>query len=255
MGARGEPGSGGPEWAPPKSSAPRARTLVAKRVVDVTVGSLLLVATAPLVIVLALVLVVQGRTWPFFAHYRVGAGGRMLWIPKLRTLPRATPAYVDKSPAAVQPISRLADVMRRTHLDELPQLVLVPIGRLSLVGPRPMMAHELDGADEHWRSARSGIRPGCTGLWQVGAGQGLRVRDSPEYDLAYVRNVSLRLDTWILWRTVRQAVGDGHGLALAEMPPWLLPADREVAAAARRDDGWLGATDERDLESPVADAV
>ncbi len=255
MGARGEPGLGSPVWATPKKPHVRARTLVAKRVVDVTVGSALLVVTAPLVLLLAGVLAVQGRTWPFFAHYRVGAGGHLLWIPKLRTLPRATPAYVDKSPAVVQPISRLADVMRRTHLDELPQLLLVPIGRLSLVGPRPMMAHELEGADDRWRETRSSIRPGCTGLWQVGAGQGLRVRDSPEYDLAYVRNVSLRLDAWILWRTVRQAFGRGHGMPLAEMPPWLLSADHAGPPSPRRDEAWRLASDEHDLDAPVADAV
>jgi sugar transferase EpsL len=205
----------------PAAPRPAPATRVAKRAIDVVVGTVLVVALAPLVVLLAAVLAVQLRGWPFFTHHRVGPGLRRMWFPKLRTLPRATPSYADKSPHVIQPVSRLAGFLRRTHLDELPQLILVPFGRLSLVGPRPMMAHELEGVDERWRRERLTVRQGCTGLWQVGLGQSLRVRDSPEYDLAYVRHLSLRLDAWILWRTVRQCVG-GRGVALDQVPAWAL---------------------------------
>ena len=205
-------------------AAPGLLTRVLKRAFDVLVGSVLLVLLAPVIVLLAVVLAVQLRGWPFFVHHRVGPGMRPMWFPKLRTLPRDTPTYADKSPHVIQPVSGLARFLRRTHLDELPQLVLVPVGRLSLVGPRPVMAHELEGVDDHWRAVRLTVRQGCTGLWQVGLGQSLRVRDSPEYDLAYVRNLSLRLDAWILWRTARQCLGGG-GVGLVDVPRWALPRE------------------------------
>ena len=212
-----------------------ATTRAVKRTIDIVAGLVLLVVMTPVIAVLALVLAFQVRGWPFFAHQRIGSDGRPMWFPKLRTLPRRTPVYADKSPHTVQPVSRLADFLRRTHLDELPQLLLVPFGTLSLVGPRPMMAHELGLADDDWRRERLSVRPGCTGLWQVGDGQGQRVCDSPDYDTAYVRNLSMRLDAWILWRTALQCVG-AKGVHLADVPRWALPTDGdqmvELAGAA-----------------------
>lgn len=210
---------------------PALATRLVKRVIDVVLGSLLIVVCAPVVVVLAVVLAVQLRGWPFFVHHRVGAGERRLWFPKLRTLPRSTPVYADKTPHLIQPVSRLARFLRRSHLDELPQLLLVPLGQLSLVGPRPMMAHEFEGSDKAWRQERLTVRQGCTGLWQVGHGQSLRVRDSPDFDTAYVRHMSVRLDLWIMWRTLSQFRG-GPGIDLADVPTWLWRTPRAAAAAA-----------------------
>ena len=215
----------------PTVHGPTVATRVSKRAIDVVLGSILIVVCAPVVLVLAAVLAVQLRGWPFFAHHRVGEGERRLWFPKLRTLPRSTPVYADKTPQLIQPVSRLARFLRRSHLDELPQLLLVPLGQLSLDGPRPMMPHEFEGSDRAWRRERLTVRQGCTGLWQVGHGQSLRVKDSPEFDAAYVRHLTVLLDLWIMWRTWSQ-FGGGSGVSLDDVPPWLWRAPRPVAPPA-----------------------
>ncbi|CAA9227163.1 MAG: hypothetical protein AVDCRST_MAG76-1024 [uncultured Acidimicrobiales bacterium] len=197
---------------------PRWSGTLVKRAFDIVVGSMLFVASLPVLIVLASVLAFQLRGWPFFVHKRVGRGGRPITFPKLRTLSRDTPRYADKTMVEFHPVSRLAAVLRDKHLDELPQLVLVPLGLLSLVGPRPRMANEVDQYPfPPFDVARTTVRQGCTGLWQVGAHTVATVSASPEYDLHYLRHSSFRMDLWILWRTVAQAFG-GRGVTLVEVP-------------------------------------
>ncbi len=197
---------------------PRRFGTLVKRVFDMVVGTTLFVASLPVLLVLASVLAFQLRGWPFFVHQRVGRGGRPIYFPKLRTLSRDTPRYADKTLVEFHPVSRLAALLRDKHLDELPQLVLVPLGLLSLVGPRPRMANEVDQYPfPPFDVARTTVRQGCTGLWQVGAHTVATVSASPEYDLHYLRHSSFRMDLWILWRTVAQAFG-GRGVTLVEVP-------------------------------------
>jgi lipopolysaccharide/colanic/teichoic acid biosynthesis glycosyltransferase len=123
--------------------------------------------------------------------------------------------------AAVQ-IPRLARVLRAKHLDELPQLFLVVAGKMSLVGPRPEMAHLHEATEPTFAAARTTVRPGCTGLWQLSpAGAGL-IGEAPEYDLFYLRYASLGLDLWILWRTFRFMLHIAPLLNLSDVPPWAL---------------------------------
>ncbi len=215
----------GPEVPMPDRSEhhlrPRQPVTAAKRAFDIGVGLVLILATLPLLALLALVLAVQLRGWPFFVHTRIGRNGRPIAFPKLRTLSRDTPRYADKTVVQFEPVSRLAHFLREKHLDELPQLVLVPLGRLSLVGPRPRMASEVDHYPfPPFDAARTAVRQGCTGLWQVGMHTVATVSASPEYDLYYLRHSSFRMDLWILWRTAVQAAG-GRAMALAEVPRWV----------------------------------
>jgi lipopolysaccharide/colanic/teichoic acid biosynthesis glycosyltransferase len=196
---------------------------VTKQVVDVVLGSVLAVLLAPAMLVLATVLAMQTRAWPVFVHDRIGRNGRSFRFPKLRTLPRATYCYADKTMCELRPASRLAAFLRARHLDELPQLFLVPLGRLSLVGPRPKMLDEHEPMDPLMGSTRTLVRQGCTGLWQVGEHTSGRVSDAPLYDLFYLRYGSLRMDAWILWRTVAQAFG-ARGVTLGDVPRWTLGA-------------------------------
>jgi lipopolysaccharide/colanic/teichoic acid biosynthesis glycosyltransferase len=204
----------------------------AKRAFDVVVGvALCLLALAPL-LVLALVLAVQHRASPVFVHQRIGHRGRTVSIPKLRTLPPGTPIYADKTVIDLQPPSRLARFLRASHLDELPQLFLVPLGRMSLVGPRPRMASEAaDHGDIAYEAARTSVLQGCTGLWQISGHRG-RVSDRPEFDHFYVAQHTLRLDAWILWRTVRQLFAPGE-VGIDGIPAWTLRRpDRALRDAA-----------------------
>lgn len=193
---------------------------MAKRAFDVVIGTLLVVIALPLLMVLALAVCIDLRTWrPIFVQQRVGRGGARFRFPKLRSLPLATPPDADKYALASVPTTRLGALLRRTHLDELPQLLLVLTGRMSLVGPRPDMPALLERFSPAFVAARSTVRPGCTGLWQVGADAAKLIGEAPEYDLYYLRHRSFRLDCWILWRTVRLLLG-GQPAQLAEVPTW-----------------------------------
>jgi lipopolysaccharide/colanic/teichoic acid biosynthesis glycosyltransferase len=113
-------------------------------------------------------------------------------------------------------------LLRRLHLDELPQLWLVPSGRMSLVGPRPEMPglHEMFGSD--FAALRTSVRPGCSGLWQIGDGAAQLIWESPEFDEVYVANAGVRLDLWVLWRTVGTMCGLTSPCELREVPSWAM---------------------------------
>lgn len=198
------------------------RSLWAKRTFDLVVSIPLCLLAIPVVLLLAVVLTVQHRANPFFVHDRIGDGGRRVAIPKLRTLAPGFHPYADKTKVAVEPPTRLARFLRRTHLDELPQLFLVPFGTLSLVGPRPrMLAEAEECGDPEYDAVRTSVLQGCTGLWQVSGHQG-RVSDKPELDRFYVEQRTLRLDAWILWRTVRQTLGSPRQVDVTDVPLWTL---------------------------------
>jgi lipopolysaccharide/colanic/teichoic acid biosynthesis glycosyltransferase len=199
--------------------APTGSTSGVKRAVDVVLGVPLCLVALPVIVVSAVVVTLAFRAWPLFVHLRVGHRGRIVAIPKLRTLTPGTPIYADKTLTELGPHSWFMNALRSTHLDELPQLFLVPLGRLSLVGPRPRMAVEVaDHGDPTHETARTSVLQGCTGLWQISGHRG-RVSDRPEYDDYYVREQTLRLDAWILWRTVRQLFVSST-VELADIPAW-----------------------------------
>ena len=106
-------------------------------------------------------------------------------------------------------VTRIGAVLRRYSLDELPQLVNVLLGHMSLVGPRPPLASEVERYDE-WTRRRLLVRPGITGLWQTQGRSDLTWEDSVRLDLYYVENWSLTGDVIILYRTIRSvARADG----------------------------------------------
>ena len=176
-------------------------TRIAKRTLDIAVSAVAAIVVVPLLVVLALAVGVTFRAWPFFVQNRVGKDGRSFRFIKLRTLPPTAPAYADKYSLVHLHIPRFAQFLRSTHLDEIPQVFLVLFGRMSLVGPRPEMEILHAQGDVHFANLRTNVRPGCAGLWQVGEHRGGLIWEAPEYDVLYLRNQSVRLDLWILWRT------------------------------------------------------
>jgi lipopolysaccharide/colanic/teichoic acid biosynthesis glycosyltransferase len=114
-------------------------------------------------------------------------------------------------------------MLRRSHLDELPQLFLVVVGKMTLVGPRPEMPSVHDQHfDPVFAHIRTSVRPGCTGLWQISDHCGEMIYEHPEFDECYVRNRSLRFDLWILRRTVRfmWPVAARTLVSLDDVPSW-----------------------------------
>ncbi len=196
----------------------------AKRLVDILLGTALTLAALPVIAVLALGVSISLRCWPFFIHERVGRGGRRFRIVKLRTLPPSAHRYALKPDLAGVSVPAFGRFLRRRHLDELPQLALVPVGRLSLVGPRPKLPDQAEPMDPNFSGYRTQVRQGCSGLWQIGIDAHKLIADAPEYDTFYLRHRSLRLDAWILWRTARLMAGLGPRIALADVPAWALSA-------------------------------
>ena len=195
----------------------------AKRVIDVVLVSLAAPFILPLVALLAL-LVARDGGQPFFRQDRIGMDGRVYRMWKLRTMvpnadarleehlqgdPAARAEWNSKQKLLADPrITRLGRVLRKTSLDELPQLLNVFRGDMSLVGPRPMMVSQqrLYPGRDYYR-----LRPGVTGLWQVSDRNASTFADRAKFDTVYNRTLSFGLDLGILVSTVRVVFrGTGH---------------------------------------------
>jgi exopolysaccharide biosynthesis polyprenyl glycosylphosphotransferase len=197
--------------------------LVGKRVTDIVLASLALLVLSPVLVVSALLIKKHDRGPVFFKQIRVGQHGREIVVHKLRTMvvdAEAKLADLQADNARSGPLFKMArdpritpigHFLRRTSIDELPQLIDVLRGDLSLVGPRPALPAEVAQFDDQLLG-RLKVRPGITGLWQVEG------RDKPSFDvyrrldLFYVENWSLALDIAILLDSVPAVLGRGlHG--------------------------------------------
>ena len=207
---------------------------MAKRASDLLIASLLLVLTLPIVLVAAVGSAIVLRAWPFFVQQRVGLDGHAFRFVKIRTLPTDTPAYLLKNELCVEDLPRFTRALRRLHFDELPQLFLVLVGKMSLVGPRPEMVEFHQRLDVEFAIDRTSVRPGCTGLWQIGAACTGLLGDAPEYDRFYLRHQGFKLDAWILWRTSLMMLGLGALVHLHDVPEWAAAVDSAPAAPALR---------------------
>jgi lipopolysaccharide/colanic/teichoic acid biosynthesis glycosyltransferase len=195
---------------------------VIKRGFDIAAASLLLLLTLPIIVIAAIGSAISLRAWPFFVQDRVGQDGQIFRFVKVRTLPPETPAYADKYQLGDVKVPAFTLLLRRLHLDELPQLALVVAGKMSLVGPRPEMPGLHALLDPHFASARTFARPGCTGLWQVGHHCDGLIGESPEYDTFYIRHYGLKLDVWIMLQTARKVLEGGRTIALHDVPDWVI---------------------------------
>lgn len=207
-----------------------------KRGSDVVGASVLLVLLAPVIAVVALVSAVTYGSWPFFSQLRVGRDGRVFRLVKVRTLDPATPPSLPKEDLEAHRPGAACRFLRAHHLDELPQLLNVVSGSMSLVGPRPELVDLQGLLPVAFARRRTEVRPGLTGLWQVSRGVEQMIFEHPEYDEYYVAGRSLRLDLWILGRTATGLLGRAPIESLAELPRWAasrpVPDDAPVDGAA-----------------------
>ena len=161
-------------------------------------------AGLPVIVAAAVASAVTYRAWPFFVHERVGRGGRAIKIAKIRTLPATTNAYTDKYSLRSIRVPSHMRLMRRLHLDELPQLWHVVTGDLAFVGPRPEMRVLHEQLPPEFAAIRTSVEPGLTGLWQISPHNSGLIGERPEYDVLYISHRSARLDRWIIGQTVRK---------------------------------------------------
>jgi lipopolysaccharide/colanic/teichoic acid biosynthesis glycosyltransferase len=171
--------------------------LASTRLFDLILGSTLLLITLPAGMLVALAIRIFDRGPVLFLQERIGLGGSSFELWKFRTIKAATPSG---SP------SRLGRILRRFHFDELPQLVNVLRGEMSLVGPRPELPGlvKLFEAEIPDYQMRHAVRPGITGWAQVNTGDGVSVEETRvklSFDLEYLRRRSWWLDLLILVRT------------------------------------------------------
>ena len=173
-----------------------------KRALDVAVSAVFLLLLAPLCILIATVVKATSPGPALFVQDRVGKDGRLFPMYKFRTMYRDAPQY-SYSPGAGDDarITPLGRFLRRTSLDELPQLLNVLLGHMSLVGPRPEMPFIVEQYTPLQRR-RLLAKPGMTGLWQLSADRAFPIHENIEYDLYYVRHRSLFMDVAILLHTL-----------------------------------------------------
>lgn len=193
-----------------------------KRALDLSLGGLALVALAPLMVVLGVLIRFDSPGPVFFRQERVGQNGRRFRIWKFRSMRAASDESIHREAAQVwfqgqapgtgrknlddPRVTRMGRWLRRSSLDELPQLFNVIRGEMSLVGPRPAIPYELE-LYEPWYFERQRAKPGMTGLWQVSGRDDLPAPVMMQLDIRYARNCSILLDLSILAGTLPALFG------------------------------------------------
>ncbi|MHB1406488.1 MAG: sugar transferase [Desulfitobacteriaceae bacterium] len=198
-----EPGLSYPRWQ-----------LAGKRILDLVVASVLLILVSPLWLVIVLWIKLDSPGPAIFTQKRVGLGGKPYTVYKFRTM---VPHADDLMKAKLQKVKDLENFvfqdkndpritssgrfLRKTSLDELPQVLNILLGNMSLVGPRPEVPEIAKHyTPEQWQRLK--VPPGVTGLAQVNGRSELTLGETLTYDLEYVQNWSFWLDLKILWKTV-----------------------------------------------------
>jgi exopolysaccharide biosynthesis polyprenyl glycosylphosphotransferase len=213
-------GLGGLTLLPASRRFPTTSESVLKRMLDVLIAPLMLLLCAPLVLLIAVAIKIDDHGPIFYRQVRIGRNGKHFLMWKFRTMV----VGADKNDAAdaasgegvadiaraqkharSHHITRVGRILRRTSLDELPQLWNVLVGDMSLVGPRPLPPYQAN-ALEPWQAARLDVLPGMTGLWQVLGRSEIGWHERMQLDYSYTRHQSLASDLSILARTVSAVI-------------------------------------------------
>jgi len=198
--------------------------LIAKRILDFGISSISLILLSPLLLLAAILIKLTSPGPVFFIQKRVGLHKRPLNVYKFRTMvvnaeermreiehlnEVSGPVFKIKNDPR---ISRAGRILRKTSIDELPQLINVFKGEMSLVGPRPLPFRDYEGFNKDWQRRRFSVKPGITCLWQVRGRNSIPFEQWMELDLQYIEKWSLWLDVQILLQTI-PAVLRGSGAA------------------------------------------
>ena len=182
-----------------------------KRLLDILCSFLLLVISIPLFFIIAILIKIDSKGPIFFLQKRCGRDGREFDMYKFRTMVKDAETLKKRLKNEMDgPMFKLKNdpritgvggILRKLSLDELPQLLNVLKGEMSLVGPRPLADEEMVG-DDIWREIRLSVRPGMTGLWQIMGRDSGKFSDWITYDTEYVQKRSLFMDIKILFLTI-----------------------------------------------------
>jgi lipopolysaccharide/colanic/teichoic acid biosynthesis glycosyltransferase len=185
-----------------------------KRLVDVLLSGIALIVIFPFLAVIAVLIKLDSKGPVFFHHKRIGMNNTPLVLHKFRTMRQdADEMFLQFTPEQKEEfntnyklendprITRIGKLLRESSLDELPQLINILRGNLSLVGPRPLVAEEIEKYGENRKRFLS-AKPGLTGYWQVNGRNELTYQERMRLELHYVDNASFWLDMRILFKTV-----------------------------------------------------
>jgi len=172
-----------------------------KRIFDILAASVALVLLFPLFVLVALVIHIDDLGPTFFRQCRIGRGGAPFTLVKFRSMPVGTPTLESSQAMRIYP-TRVGRLLRRTNIDELPQLWNILLGQMSLVGPRPALSSQEDVIRLRLDSGALDVRPGLTGLAQINAYHGMSSSEKVRWDKAYANRITLWSDSMILIRTV-----------------------------------------------------
>lgn len=189
-----------------------------KRVIDVILASIALILLSPLFAIIAIAIKIDSKGPVFFAHKRIGKNGNIIKLYKFRSMvinaeeliksftPEQMREYKENYKLTNDPrITKVGKFLRKTSLDELPQLINIINGDLSIIGPRPVVADELEKYGVNKDKFLS-VTPGLTGYWAANGRSNTTYEQRMEMELYYIDNLSLKMDIKVFFKTILSVV-------------------------------------------------
>lgn len=189
-----------------------------KRVIDVILASVALILLSPLFAIIAIAIKIDSKGPVFFAHKRIGKNGKIIKLYKFRSMvinaeeliksftPEQMKEYKENYKLTNDPrITKVGKFLRKTSLDELPQLINIINGDLSIIGPRPVIADELEKYGTNKDKFLS-VTPGLTGYWAANGRSNTTYEQRMKMELYYIDNLSLKMDIKVFFKTILSVV-------------------------------------------------
>lgn len=172
--------------------------LIVKRIIDILLSLILLIVLCPLFIIISLIIITDSPGPIFFRQERTGLNGKDFYLIKFRSMAADNDVYNFKEEDR---ITKVGNFIRKTSLDELPQLINIIKGDMSFIGPRPWL-NKYYRYFTDYQKERNLVRPGITGLAQVSGRKDLNILERIDFDVDYVRNICFTNDLKILLKTI-----------------------------------------------------
>ena len=189
-----------------------------KRATDVTLSSIALIILSPVFLIIAVAIKLDSKGPVFFKHTRIGKNGKIIKLYKFRSMvinaeeliksftPEQMKEYKENYKLTNDPrITRVGNILRKTSLDELPQLINIIKGDLSIIGPRPVVAEELKKYQYNIDKFLS-VTPGLTGYWAANGRSNTTYEERMEMELYYIDNLSFKMDLKVFFKTILSVV-------------------------------------------------
>lgn len=177
---------------------------IIKRFFDFLAAFVGLLLVSPLLVILIIILSISNKGKPFFYQIRTGKQGKLFTIIKFKTMTDRTDSNGKLLPS-LERVTKIGDICRKYSLDEIPQLINILKGDMSLIGPRPLLPDYLKHYNEE-QNKRHNVLPGITGWAQVNGRNTISWEKKFEYDIYYIKNQSFSLDISIIFKTIDKVI-------------------------------------------------